>query len=560
MKSFHSCALMLATGFLVAAAPPPVASQRGMVAADARLASEAGASVLELGGNAADAAVATALSLGVVHPHSSGIGGGGFVLYFDAKTKAVTVLDFRERAPACATADMFIRDGAVDPELTVRSGLAVGVPGEIAGLWTLHQRFGALSWAEVVEPAIDLADAFEVDHQLATTVERMETHMSSHPALAASLQNEDGSWIVRGQVHENPGLAATLRAVAEKGPDAFYKGKTARSFVNAVAKGGGCMTQRDLAQYEVRELEPLVGSYRGLTLYTMPPPSSGGVTMLETLAVLEGFDLQAMGHNSSAYLHHLAEALKFGFADRATYLGDPHFVDIPMDALLSPALAKERQGRIDAMGTLPIDSYGLSDPSGQIPDDGGTSHFSIMDADRNVVSLTTTINTSFGSLLVTEGTGIVLNNEMGDFTAQPGVANNYGLMGTAANAVAPGKTPLSSMSPTLVLRDGQPLMAVGASGGPRIITATLQTFLNVVDFEMDVSDALARARVHHQWLPERVLVEPEHSADVLEGLRKRTHEVKGTASIAAVQAVVVGEDGALHGASDPRKGGTPSGL
>jgi len=282
--------------------------------------------------------------------------------------------------------------------------------------------------------------------------------------------------------------------------------------------------------------------------------------MLEALAVLEGFDLQAMGHNSSAYLHHLAEALKFGFADRATYLGDPHFVDIPMDALLSPALAKERQGRVDPEGTLPIDSYGLSDPSGQIPDDGGTSHFSIMDAERNVVSLTTTINTRFGSLLVTEGTGIVLNNEMGDFTAQPGVANNYGLMGTEANAVAPGKTPLSSMSPTLVLRDGQPLMAVGASGGPRIITATLQTFLNVVDFEMDVSEALTRARVHHQWLPERIFVEPEHAVDVLEGLRGRTHELTETASIAAVQAVVVTEEGVLHGASDPRKGGAPSGL
>jgi len=551
-----ACALWV----LVAAAPPPIAAPSGMVATDSALASRVGSDILQAGGNAADAAVARALAVGVVHPHSSGSGGGGFALYYAAESGDVTVLDFRERAPACSTSDMFVRDGEVVSELTVRSGLAVAVPGEVAGLWALHQRFGRLPWAQVVAPAVALAREFEVDHELARWIPDLEAFIVDRPPLEALLRDAEGAWIRPGERHSNAGLAATLSLIAERGPAGFYTGPVAQSVVDSVVAGGGCMSLADLEAYEVRELEPLVGAYRGLQMYTMPPPSSGGITMLQILAVLEGFELSELGHNSSAYLHTLVEALQFGFADRAVYLGDPGFVDIPVEALLAPELAAARRALFQSEATLERDAYGMEGQSAYTPDDDGTSHLWVVDADRNVVALTTTINTRFGSMLVTADTGIVLNNEMADFNAQPGVPNVYGLLGNEENGIEAGKTPLSSMSPTIVLRDGAPVMTLGASGGPRIITGTLQTFLNVVDFDMNISDAVSAPRVHHQWVPERVFVEPEHPRDVTSGLEGRRHEVAPMPAIGAVQAIVVGTDGWLYGASDPRKGGLPVGY
>lgn len=541
------------------AAQPPELARGGLVAADAVDASKVGADILAAGGSAADAAVATALALGVVHPQASGLGGGGFVLYYDAETDDVVVLDFRERAPAAATRDMFVVDGQVDEELVLRSGLAVGVPGELAGLWALHQRYGRLPWAQVVEPARRLAaDGFTVDWSLAEAVAEQRAAIEARPALAALLSDADGTLVERGDHLRNPALAATLARIAEEGPAALYAGEGAQAIVEASAGAGGLLTLEDLAGYEVRELEPLVADYRGYTLATMPPPSSGGVTMLETLEILEGYDLRALGHNSSAYLHVLAEALQFAFADRASFLGDPAFTEVPVARLLDPALAETRRGLIRLDATLARADYAHLSTPAQVPDDGGTSHLSVVDGARNMVALTTTVNTGFGAMLVAGDTGLVLNNEMADFTAQPGVPNVFGLIGDEANSVAPGKTPLSSMSPTLVFRDGVPFMALGGSGGPRIITATLQTFLNVVDFDMDVSAAVAAPRLHHQWVPELLFVEPEHPADVREALAGRGHELVQVDHLAAVQAIVV-TDGGLLGASDPRKGGWPRG-
>ncbi len=541
------------------AAYPAEFARHGLVAADAEDASQVGADILAAGGSAADAAVATALALGVVHPQASGLGGGGFVLYYDAEADAVVVLDFRERAPGAATREMFVVDGRVDEELVLRSGLAVGVPGELAGLWALHQRYGRLPWAQVVEPARRLAaEGFVVDWSLAGAVAEQRDAIEARPALAALLRDADGTLVERGDVLRNPALAATLARIAEEGPAALYAGDGAQAIVAATTAAGGILTLEDLARYEVRELAPLMAEYRGYTLATMPPPSSGGVTMLGALRILEGYDLRALGHNSSAYLHLLAEALQFAFADRASFLGDPAFTEVPVARLLDPDLAEARRALIRTDATLGRDDYAHLARAAQVPDDGGTSHLSVVDGARNMVALTTTVNTGFGAMLVAGDTGLVLNNEMADFTAQPGVPNVFGLIGDEANGVAPGKTPLSSMSPTLVFRDGRPFMALGGSGGPRIITATLQAFLNVVDFEMDVSSAVAAPRLHHQWVPELLFLEPDHPADVREALAARGHELVDVDHVAAVQAIVV-TDEALLGASDPRKGGRPRG-
>jgi len=528
-----------------------------MVAADSEAASRAGLEILEAGGNAADAAVATALALGVVQPYASGIGGGGFALYYNAADQSVTVFDFRERAPASSTADMFIIDGELNREAELHSGLAVGVPGEIAGLWEIHSRYGQLPWAQVVAPAIRLAeDGFEVSYHLEKMVGAYTDFVLTDPSLAPFV-GPDGQVVSFGQHVTRPALAATLRTIAESGPAGFYEGEIAQRMVDAAQAAGGGLTLEDLASYSVIEREPTVGEYRGYTLYTMPPPSSGGIAILQILSILEGFDLSSMGHGSSAYIHHLAEALQFGFADRAQFLGDPGFVEIPTQRLLAPELSIERRSLVDPENTLPRDAYGLD--VGPPPDDSGTSHLSIVDSSRNMIALTTTINTTFGSQVVPAETGIVLNNEMADFTAQVGVPNVYGLLGNEANTIAPGKTPLSSMSPTLVLRDGAPFMTLGASGGPRIITATLQTFLNVVDFDMTVREAIEAPRVHHQWVPEQLFYEAGVAADVTSNLESRGHQTTTTEGLGAVQAIVVNGE-LLTGASDPRKGGSPAGY
>ncbi len=549
-SQLSAAALLITSAALIAAAPPPTAGRAGMVAADHALASEAGARVLARGGNAVDAAVAAALSAGVVQPAGSGLGGGGFAVVVDGETRAV--LDFREVAPAAAGPELFLdADGAVIEGASTRGGLAVAVPAEGRGLAELHRRFGVLPLAEVAAPAIEQARrGFPVGAHLREA-------LGEHPGLVAALFEGERALPELGQVVRRPALARTLRAWAKTGGQALSEGPLAASIAAAVRGAGGVLSEDDLAAYQPVEREPLVGSYRGRTLITMPPPSSGGAVLLQVAGVISAWDLPALGHNSSAHLHLLAEAMKHAYADRAAYMGDPAYVDVPLEALLSPGRLLAIRQAIDPAATLPREAYGAElAPTG----DSGTQHISVIDARGMAVALTTTINTAFGSQVVDPVSGVLLNNEMDDFVALPGVPNAFGLVGREANAVEPGKRPLSSMTPTVVLdEEGEVLMAIGASGGPFIISSTLQVLSNILDFGMDPAEAVSAPRVHHQWVPELLFLdEPGHPADVRRGLIERGHSLRSFPFFSAVQVVTRGPDGLLLGASDPRKGGAPA--
>lgn len=542
-----------------AASPPPLTARGAMVAADNALASEAGRDILGAGGDAVDAAVATALVLGVVQPFASGLGGGGFALVFraDAPTAPPFTLDFRETAPAGATANMYLDDrGEVVPKASTVGPRAAAVPGELAGLYALHRRFGRLPWARVVEPALRLArDGFAVGSLLALRIERQRDAIAAVPGLAGDLLHADGRPKAEGERIRRPALARTLGLIAREGADALYTGALGRAVAAAMARDGGLLTAADLAAYRVVERTPVHVDWRGHRIYSMPPPSSGGAVLLQVLRVLEPDDLPALGHNSSRYLHRLGEALKHAFADRAAVMGDPAFTPVPVDALLDDPTIERIRSRTLPHRTRPSDHYGRASP---LPPDAGTSHLSVVDAAGNAVALTTTVNTNFGSLYVAGDTGLLMNNEMDDFVARPGVPNAFGLVGRAANAIAPGKRPLSSMTPTIIVRDGRAVLVVGASGGPTIITGTLQVLLNVLAFGMDPATAVSASRIHHQWLPDTLVVEEDLPVDVVEALERRGHVVTRQPRYNAVQ-VIEWKDGRLRGASDPSKHGRPAG-
>lgn len=531
---------------------PVAIGSKGVVAADNPYASKVGARVLEAGGNAVDAGVATLLVLGVVNPFASGLGGGGFCLYRPAGGE-VEVLDFRERAPLASTSDMYIRDGKADIGLTMRGGLAVGVPGEAKGLSALHAKYGVLGWKEVVEPARKTAvDGFEVGtllpKRLAWAGKKVEER---NPALAEVFK-KDGAWVEAGQTMKWPALGRALTEL-QKNPKSFYEGAVAASIVEAINDAGGIFEAADMSGYAVTWRKPLVGSYRGYTLYTMPPPSSGGTTILETLNFIEHWDLKTLGRSAESF-HRITEGLKHAFADRARWLGDADFVEVPTQKLTSKSYAAELRRKFRHLDVLEVEDYGTAKPA---PDDDGTSHISIIDAKDNLLACTSTVNTSFGSMVYAEKYGLILNNEMGDFTAQPGVPNNYGLVGTEQNAVAPGKRPLSSMSPTLVVDpEGEAYMAVGASGGPTIITGTLLAIIRTIDWGLSPAEAIAMPRIHHQWLPNKLFVE-NMEAWKIEVLRSLGHEVEQRRSYNSVQMVVRDEKG-WTGVSDPRKDGEPA--
>ena len=550
-------ALLLSAGPAAAESFPPVRATGGLVAADNATASAVGAALLARGGDAVDAAVATALMLGVVHPFASGIGGGGFAIVYRADGTTLA-LDFRETAPAAATRDMYLdAEGRVIPDASTRGPRAAGIPGEIAGLHALHRRYGKLPWKTVVDPALRAArDGFPVGELLHRRIAERHKDIAARPALAKLFLTRDGAPLPIGARIKYPALAKTLAAVAKTGPDAFYRGPIAAKLAAAMSADGGLITAADLAAYTVKEREPIALDVMGLRIIAMPPPSSGGAVIVQVLRALEGIDLRALGHNSSAYLHRLTEALKHAFADRARVMADPDFAPVPIADLISPAAAARVQAAFNPDATLPRAAYGAG---AALPEDGGTTHLSVVDAAGNAVALTSTINTSFGSHHIAGDTGILLNNEMDDFVAKPGVPNAFGLIGTEANAIAPGKRPLSSMSPTIVLRDGKVALVVGASGGPTIITGTLQVLLNIAVFGMDARAAIEAPRVHHQWVPEALLVEPGIPADVLDALRKRGHIVQPWARFTAVQAIVNDARG-QSGASDPAKLGHPAGV
>ncbi len=529
--------------------PGAATAARGMVAAEHALASEAGVEMFRRGGNAIDAGVAAAFAIGVLNPSSCGIGGGGFALVHDARRKQTVLIDFRETAPAAATADMFVRDGKADPKLSLRSGLAVATPAEVRGLAKVLREHGSLPLATVLEPAIRYAKlGFPVGSHLAEEIAARAVEMRERPDLAAIYLKPDGQPFREGETLVEKDLAETLERIASEGERAFYAGPVADGIVQTVRAHQGVLTAADLHGYAVRTRIPLRGRYRGFDILTSPPPA-GGAIVLEVLNALSGYDLAADGAASARTLDRLARAEAAAFRDRALFYGDPGFTKVPLDRLLSPARAAEIRKEIETRASVQAPPV-----SGK----GGTAHTSAIDRRGNAVAITTTINTSFGSMIVVPGTGIVLNDQMDDFSAAPGTPNVYGLVGNDANAIAAGKRPLSSMSPTLVLRSGKPVLAIGASGGPRIITATLQTLLHLIDFGMPLAAAVAAPRIHDQGIPPKLFYEapldPE-TRKALEALGHASVEVKGLGSVQAAQATPK----ELHGASDPRKGGVAAG-
>jgi gamma-glutamyltranspeptidase/glutathione hydrolase len=551
--------LLLATVLASTSRPATAAwAPHGMVASEHVLASQAGVAMLERGGNAVDAAVATAFAVCVVNPSSCGIGGGGFMLIYLARAHRAVALDYREVAPAAATRDMFVRDGKVVPDLSLHGGLAVAVPGEVAGLTAALQRYGKLPLATVMQPAIRLAqDGFPIGAHLAKEITQNLAALRAAPALAHIFLHADGTPLLAGESLRQSELAGTLQRIARGGAHVFYHGELAARIVRSDQAAGGVLKESDLASYHPTWRTPLQTTYDGDTVYAMPPPSSAGV-VLEALGILRDDDLDALGRNSPTYLHLLAEAMKHAFADRAQLYGDPDAVDVPLQRLLAPQNTAALRQRILATRTLEQSAYGSSALQGAPPGDHGTSHLSVMDADGNAVACTTTINTAFGSMVVAAGTGIVLNNEMDDFAAQPGVPNVYGLVGAAANAIAPRKRPLSSMAPIIVTHDATPVLAVGGSGGPLILSGTLQVLLNVLDFHLDATAAVAAPRIHDQWVPPVLVVEPGIPAAARDVLAGCGHTVKEVPAMGAIQAVRR-DAGVFEGASDPRKGGEAAG-
>jgi gamma-glutamyltranspeptidase/glutathione hydrolase len=514
-----------------------------------------------------------ALALGVAHPQASGIGGGGFALVYVAKEKKVYALDFRETAPAALRPESFRRDGKVDPTLSKEGGLAVGVPGEVKGLATLVSRWGKLPFGRCVAPAEKLArDGVTISWVLEDVTRVLakprETDDKGPPTPPADplFQKAFGQPLTAGERLRRPELARTLALLRRRGPDAFYRGPVAHAIVDAVRRMGGLMTEADLAGYRVKERTPLSVSFRDKEVWVMPPPSSGGIALAETLGILSARyptaeALPPGGLGSSAYLQILAEAEKHAFADRARHLGDPDFVDVPSALLLDGSYHRELAKRIKDDGVLPPEQYGTGGPVLRPPRDGGTAHLSVVDAEGNAVALTTTVNLWFGAKLIAGDTGIVLNDEMDDFSLDPAVANGFGLLGSAQNAPAGGKRPLSSMSPTIVRDTNGVVLVVGAAGGPTIISATLQVILQMLEGKKDVQAAIAAPRLHDQWSPAVLSVEPEFGFDVLENLKKRGQILREAGHIGKANAVSRAPDGrGWDAAAEPRSASTPAGY
>jgi gamma-glutamyltranspeptidase/glutathione hydrolase len=524
MKKYVAATATLAAAgvWWVEAASVPVRARHGMVVSQEARASEIGAEVLREGGNAIDAAVAAAFALAVTHPTAGNIGGGGFIVYRPARGEPVAY-DFREMAPAKAHPEMFLRDGKYDPGLHHDSHLAVGVPGTVAGLHLAWREQGSLPWKRLVQPAIELArDGFVVSEGLARSLEEVLPEMRRYPASVAQF-SKDGRPYEPGDVLRQPDLARTLERIAEQGPDGFYRGETARLIEREMAANGGLITQADLAAYRALRRVPLRGTYRGYEILSMPPPSSGGTALIQMLNILEGYELRALGFGSAAAVHLMVEAARRAYADRARYLGDPAFnPDMPIDRLISKAYAAELRGTIDP------DRASRSDPTSFTwPSEGEeTTHISVVDRQRNAVALTYTLEYGYGSRIVVPGAGFLLNNEMGDFNAGPGLTTEAGLIGTPPNLAQPGKRMLSSMTPTILARDGELVMVTGSPGGRTIINTVLQTIVNVIDFEMNAQEAVDAPRFHHQWLPDRIQYERHGlSPDTVRSLEAKGHRL-----------------------------------
>ena len=504
----------------------PVRGKHGMVVSSHELASQVGINILKKGGNAVDAAVAVGFALSVVHPTAGNLGGGGFMVIRFPDGRATTI-DFREKAPLKAHRNMYVeKNGEVIRGLSIRGYLASGVPGSVAGLTIALNKYGTKKLKTVLKPAIQLAKkGFLVSYDFQTDLERLQDIFKMFPGSSKKFLKPNGDIFREGEIFKQPDLAKTLTLISKKGADVFYKGKIADLIAKDMAKNGGIVSKEDLALYKPVERPPVTGTYRNCKIISMGPPSSGGIALIQSLNILEDFDLKEMGFNSSQYIHLLAETLKHVYSDRAAYLGDSDFVEVPLDRLIDKKYADDIRGKINLSAAVPATA--ISSDQFQLNEGNHTTHYSIIDKNKMAVSVTTTINSGYGSKVVIEGAGFLMNNEMDDFAIKPGTPNYYGLVSYDVNAIEPEKRMLSSMTPTIVLNGDDVFMTVGAMGGARIITSVLQIILNVIDFHMTIQQAVDAPRVHHQWLPDEIKLEPFAAPmDVKNNLLILGHQLK----------------------------------
>ncbi|MGC2245958.1 MAG: gamma-glutamyltransferase [Terriglobales bacterium] len=572
-KSTHftmaACTLAILLATSVAAAPfHPVHAQHAIVASVHELASRAGVEIMQAGGNAVDAAVATGFALAVVHPQAGNIGGGGFMLMRTA-TGQVHFIDFREKAPAAAKENMYLdAQGNVVPDLSVIGYKAIGVPGSVAGLVYAEKKYGKLTLAQVIAPAIKLArDGFALAYEDVQEI-KDDKHLAEF-ADSRRIFQRDGNFYQPGDVLKQPELARTLERIA-RNPDDFYHGALARELAAAIQKGGGLVTAADLAAYEVKERTPVRGTYRGYEIIGAPPPSSGGTTLIESLNILEGFDLAKTGNRSAETIHLTVEAFRRAFYDRADFMGDPDFARVPVPQLIDKKYAAAWRETIDPNRASPskdlkrppfADLERVASHPTAVREPENTTHYSVVDSEGNAVAVTTTLNDSFGSRVTAEGLGFLLNDEMDDFASKQGVPNSYGLIQGPANAIGPNKRPLSAMTPTIVLKDGQLFLVLGSPGGPTIITTVANILMGVVDFGLDIQEAVNAPRFHHQWLPDEITVEDRVSPDTMNLLRSKGHKLNVWHFWGDGECIMVDpKTGERLGASDGRNNGKAVGY
>ena len=531
----------------------PVIDNQGMVVSQRKIASEVGAQILKEGGNAVDAAVATGLALAVVLPRAGNLGGGGFMIIHLKEEDRNIAIDYREKAPSGALRDLFLdENGNYDKKKAQFSLLSAGVPGSVAGFHHALMNYGTLSWEEVLKPAIRLAEeGFEIPHDLANTLasKRYRARLSSNEAAAKVFYKEDKSLYKAGEILVQNDLANTLKQLSEFGPDAFYKGEIAKLIVKEMERNGGLITLEDLSNYQIAERKPLNGQYKDYKIVSMPPSSSGGTHLIQMLNMLEEFPIKEMGFGSAESIHILAEVMKRAYADRSKYLGDTDFYKVP-SSLTSKDYAKSLNAFISKDKITPSDEISAGNPFPyESPD---TTHFSVMDSFGNAVSNTYTLNFSYGSGMMIPGTGMLINNEMDDFSSKPGTPNGYGLLGSEANAIEGNKRPLSSMTPTIIFKNDEPYMVFGSPGGSRIITTVLQVALNVMDHDMNIAQAVHSPRIHHQWLPEILMIESGFGPDTERLLTEKGYKLYPSSTMGSVQAIMK-EGDYFYGSADPRR-------
>ena len=525
-----------------------------MVSSQRMLSSKIGADILSQGGNAVDAAVATGISLAVTLPRAGNLGGGGFMLVRLADSDKTIAIDYREMAPQAAHRDMFLDDnGDVDNDKARFSHSSSGVPGTVAGLAHALEKYGTMSWKQVVAPAIKLAEeGIWVSFDMSENLKSRQGWLTANDATAKAFFKSNGVPYEAGELLVQPDLAKTLKRLAEHGPKEFYQGETAKLIVADMKKHGGLITMADLANFKVAEREAVSTTFGGYEVVSMPPTSSGGVHVAQMLNILELYPVKENGFGSAKNIHLLSEVMKLAYADRSEYLGDPDHFDVPVKGLTDKAYAKALAQKIYQNKATPSSKIKPGNPAPyESPD---TTHFSVMDKYGNAVSNTYTLNFSYGSGIVIPGTGMLMNNEMDDFSSKPGAPNGFGLTGGEANAIQPTKRPLSSMTPTIILKEGKPYAVVGSPGGSRIITTVLQVVLNLLEHEMGIAEAVHAPRVHHQWLPDQLELEPGFSPDTIEILKSYGQNVKKGRAMGSVQSIMY-KDGYFYGVSDPRRPG-----